>query len=98
MQLTMDLESSAEILGTSPEDFLEFAAREKLEGLIKLNGDWRVSIFTLAKLLNTSPEILLELLEDYALGQFLDDVEADEFFEAEAGSQIYQSYLSESQQ
>ncbi|MCB0192581.1 MAG: hypothetical protein KDJ65_11610 [Anaerolineae bacterium] len=96
MQLTIDIQSSAELLGTSPESFLEFAAREKIEGLIKLNGDWRVSIFTLAKLLDTSPEILLELLEDHALGQQLDEIDTDEFFEAEAGAQIYQSYLSES--
>ncbi|MBI1876660.1 MAG: hypothetical protein HYR94_00160 [Chloroflexi bacterium] len=78
VQLTMDLESSAELLGTEPKAFLEFVEREQLEGVFKLNGGWRISIFTLAQLLNTTLQNLLELLEDYALGQMIEEVEDDE--------------------
>jgi hypothetical protein len=92
--LTMDLKSSAELLGAEPEAFLEFVKRERLEGVIKLDGGWRVSIFTLARLLNTTPDALLELIEDYALGQMIEEVADDELFEAEEGWQVYQSYLA----
>jgi len=51
--------------------------------------------FTLADLLNTSPEALLERMEDYALGELIEEVEGDELFEGEAGRQVYQSYLQE---
>jgi hypothetical protein len=83
--LTMDLKSSAEVLGTEPEAFLEFVERERLEGVIKLDNEWRVSIFTLARILNTTPGTLLELIEDYALGQLIEEVEDDELFEDEEG-------------
>ncbi len=98
VQLTIDLESSAELLGTEPEAFLEFVAREQIEGIIKLNGKWRVSIFTLARLLDTTPQALLELLEDYALGQMLEEVEDDEYFEPQDGWQVYQAHLAETQE
>ncbi len=98
VQLTMNLETSAEMLGTKPETFLEFVEREQLEGVIKLNEGWRISIFTLARLLNTSPQTLLELLEDYTFGQMIEAVEDDEWFENEAGWKIYQAHLSETQQ
>ncbi len=97
VQLAFDLKSSAALFGTAPEIFLEFAQREQLEGVIKLNGDWRVSIFTLAQLLNTTPANLLELLEDYGLGQLIEETADDEWFEGQAGQQIYQNYLAEAQ-
>jgi hypothetical protein len=98
LQLALDLKSSATLLGTDPDTFLDYVQREQLAGVIKLNGSWRVSIFTLAALLNTTPANLLELLEDYMLGQLLEAVESDEWFEDEAGQQIYQSYLTEAHQ
>jgi hypothetical protein len=94
-QLTMDLKSSAETLGTEPQAFLEFVQREKIKGILRLDDQWRVSIFTLADLLNTSTGALLELMEDYALGELIEEVEGDELFEGEAGRQVYQSYLQE---
>ena len=93
--LTMDLKSSAEVLGTEPEVFREFVERERLEGVIKLDDGWRVSIFALARLLNTTPDTLLEFIEDYALGQLIEEVEDDELFEGEEGRKIYESYLAE---
>lgn len=95
VQLTMDLESSAEMMGIKPEVFLEFVKKEHLEGVIDLNGGWRISIFTLARLLNTTPQVLLGVLEDHALGQMMEEVADDECFEAEEGWQVYQTYLTE---
>jgi hypothetical protein len=97
VQLVMDLNASAEMLGTDPNAFLEFVEREHIQGVIKLNGGWRISIFTLARLLDTTPGDLLELLEDYALGQLLEEVEEDEWFESQTGQQVYQGYLAEAQ-
>jgi hypothetical protein len=95
IRLAIDLESSAEILGTEPKTFLEFAERERIEGIIKLGDQWRVSIFTLARLLDTTPETLLELVEDYVLGRMIEGVEGDEWFEGQEGWQVYQTYLAE---
>lgn len=90
----MDLKSSAEVLGVEPETFLELVEREHLGGVIKLDDQWRVSVFTLAGLLNASPGALLELMEDYVLGEMMEEVEGDEFFEGQEGWQVYQSYLT----
>jgi len=95
IRLAIDLQSSAEILGTEPNILLEFVARERLKGIIKLDDQWQVSIFTLARLLDTTPETLLELVEDYVLGQMIEEVEGDEWFEGQEGWQIYQSHLAE---
>lgn len=91
--LTMDLKTSAEILGTAPEAFLEFAEREHLQGVIKLNGGWRVSVFSLASLLNTSVEELLDLVEDHVLGQMMEQAGEEEWFEGQAGWEEYQRHL-----
>ncbi len=80
LSLTMNLQSSAELLGTRPELFLEFAEREHIAGIMRFNGDWRISIFTLASLLNTTPVVLLDLFEDYQLGQLIEEVADDESF------------------
>jgi len=95
MRLTMNLKSSAEALGTEPKTFLEFLKREQIRGILRLDDQWQVSIFTLAGLLNTSPGDLLELMEDYALGEMIEEVEGDELFEGQEGWQVYQSYLAE---
>ena len=81
MQLTLDIKSSAEMMGTEPEAFLQFLEREQVEGVVKFNESWRVSIFALARLLGTKAETLLDLIEDYMLGQMIEDVEDDEWFE-----------------
>jgi len=58
-----------------------------------LDDQWRVSIFTLARLLDTTPEVLLELVEDYVLDQMIEEVEDDEWFEGQEGRGVYQGYL-----
>ncbi len=97
-QLTLDLKTSAQALGIAPEAFLKLVEREHIQGVIKLQDDWRISIFTLAQLLNTTPDILLELIEDYALGRMIEEVDNDEWFEGQDGQQIYAGYLAEAQE
>ena len=80
LALTMDLDSSAELLGTQSQTFQLFLEEEQVQGVLKLSDGWRISIFTLALLLNTTPTILLELLEDYMLGQLIEEVENDEYY------------------
>lgn len=72
VRLTMDLTTSAQLLGVEPQSFLEYAESEQLDGLLRFNGKWMVSVFTLADLLGTSSNELLELMENYALGTLMD--------------------------
>jgi len=95
IRLAMDLKSSAEILGTEPETFLELVEREHIGGVIRLDDQWRVSVFTLARLLGTTPGDLLEFVEDYVLGEMIEEVEDDEWFEGQEGWEVYQDYLAE---
>jgi hypothetical protein len=92
-RLTMDLRSSAQLLGIDPRSFLEYAEREQLGGLLRFDDQWMVSIFTLAHLLDTSSEELLEVIEDYALGELMDAVADDDVLEGDASWQVYQGYL-----
>lgn len=93
--LTLDVELSAEVLGVQPDDLRDLVEREHLLGVLKVDHQWRISIFTLAKLLNTSPQVLLEFPEDYALGELMDEVEADEFVEKDEAKDTYQAYVAE---
>jgi len=98
LQLTMDLKTSAQVLGIAPEALRELVERERIEGVIKLQDDWRVSVFTLARMLNTTPDTLLEFIEDYALGRLIEEVENDEWFEGAEGREVYSRYLAEAQE
>ncbi len=95
--LTMDIELSAEVLGIEPGAFRDMVKRDHIEGVLKLDHQWRVSVFTLAELLNTSPAVLLEFLEDYALGELMDSVDGDDFFEGEEALNLYQAYVKEAE-
>ncbi len=92
--LTMDLTNTAQTLGTSREGFLQFAQQEQLAGVVQLGGDWRASIFTLAALLNTTPDALIELMEDQAFGEILDEVKDDKCLEGAEARQFYNCELS----
>lgn len=72
VRLTVDLATSAQLLGVEPQSFLEYAESEQLDGVLRFNGKWMVSVFTLADLLGTSSDELLELMEKYALGTLMD--------------------------
>jgi hypothetical protein len=97
LTLTIDMPSSAQVLGTKPEELRSFLVRENTAGVFKFGEEWRISIFTLAQLLNTTPQVLLELIEDYMLGSLMNEVEDDDFFEGEASWQEYQKHLIEAQ-
>ncbi|MBD2232365.1 hypothetical protein [Phormidium tenue] len=92
--LTLDLSTSASILGTQPDLFLRFLKTKNIPGVLFFAEEPQVSIFTLAQLLNTQPEILMDWLEDEALGQLIEEVDDDEWLEGEAGQAFYQSILA----
>jgi hypothetical protein len=91
--LTLDLNTSAILLGTEPDRLLQFIQRENLPGVLFFETQPQVSVFTLANLLNTTPEKLMEWLEDEALGELMDEVEEDEWYEGDAGQQAYRALL-----
>jgi hypothetical protein len=54
-----------------------------------------MSIFVLARLLSTTPDILLDNLEDDILGQKIAETEGEELLEGSQAQAIYQEYLPE---
>lgn len=92
--LTLDLKTSAAILGTPEDKLLERLQRQEVEGIC-LDDDWRMSIFVLARLLSTTPDILLEYLEDDILGQKIAETEDEELLDSSQAQAIYQGYLAE---
>ena len=95
IRLALNLKSSAEILGTESATLLELVKRGRVAGIIRLGDQWRISVFTLARLLDTTPDILLEFIENYVLGQMMEEVVDDEWLEGQEGREVYQSYLVE---
>ena len=93
--LTLDLDISASILGTEPELLLKFVQTENIPGVLFFTAQPKVSIFTLAQLLNTQPETLLAWLEDEALAELIEEVDEDEWFEGQEGQSVYQAILNE---
>lgn len=61
-KLTLDLQTSAEVLGTTPDHFLAWLQSEQPSGIIILDNQPQVSIFTLARILDTTAQELLNLL------------------------------------
>jgi hypothetical protein len=92
--LTLDLDTSAFLLGTNPEEFLKFAEISQLPGILAFSKQIKVSIFTLAKLLNTSPETLIDWLEDEAFAELIEEIDDNEYFEGEEAQKAYQSILN----
>jgi len=63
-KLTIDLATSAEVLGTTPDSFLDWLKREHLHSLLYFNDTPQISIFTLARILDTTPRELVDFLEE----------------------------------
>jgi hypothetical protein len=61
-KLTLDLQTSAEVFGTTPDHFLAWLQSEQPSGIITLDNQPQVSIFTLARILDTTAQELLNLL------------------------------------
>jgi hypothetical protein len=93
--LTFDLDTSASILGTEPDLFLKFVETKNIPGILFFTEKPQISIFTLAQLLNTKPEVLLDWLEDEALAELIEEVEEDEWFEGQESQLVYQTILAE---
>ena len=53
--LTVDLATSADVLGTTPDRFLAWLKCEYLHSLLYSNDMCQISIFTLARILDTTP-------------------------------------------
>jgi len=92
--LTLNLATSAMLLGTKPELLLQFIQREALPGVLFFEVEPKVSVFTLAKLLNTTPEALMTWMEDEALAELIEDVEDDVYYEGEDAQNAYKALLA----
>ena len=71
-KLTVDLTTSADVLGTTPDRFLAWLKRDHLHSLLYFNDAPQISIFTLAKILDTTPRELVDFLEEVDLEDRLD--------------------------
>jgi hypothetical protein len=71
-ELTVDLATSADVLGTTPDRFLAWLKREDLHSLLYFNDTPQISIFTLARILDTTPRELVDFLEESDLEDRLD--------------------------
>jgi len=71
-KLTVDLATSADVLGTTPDRFLAWLKREDLHSLLYFNDTPQISIFTLARILDTTPRELVDFLEESDLEDRLD--------------------------
>ncbi|MGF1566769.1 MAG: hypothetical protein ACFCVD_01615 [Nodosilinea sp.] len=91
--LTLDLTTSAQLLGTEPDLLLNFIQREKLAGVLFFEARPQVSVFTLAGLLNTTPEVLLDWMEDESLANLIEEVDDDAYLDEKDGKLFYQSLL-----
>ena len=59
-------------MGTTPDHFLAWLERKDLHGLLYFNDTPQISIFTLAKILDTTPRELVDFLEEPDLEDRLD--------------------------
>lgn len=96
MPLALDIETSAQLLNIESRKLEEILQKREIEG-IRIGNEWRLSIFVLSKLLNTSPDEILEYLEDFHLAQRIQEVEGEAFYSPEEGRKEYEKILSQSQ-
>ncbi|OIP79167.1 MAG: hypothetical protein AUK48_00290 [Oscillatoriales cyanobacterium CG2_30_44_21] len=66
-KLTVDLATSADVLGTTPDCFLTWLKLDHFHSLLYFNDTPQISIFTLAKILDTTPRELFDFLEEIDL-------------------------------
>ncbi|MEM9216117.1 MAG: hypothetical protein AAGD25_17450 [Cyanobacteria bacterium P01_F01_bin.150] len=92
--LTLDLATSASLLGTEPESLLEYIHRKDLPGVLFFTEQPKVSVFTLANLLNTTPASLMEVLEDEALAELMEEADDDEWFEGDDARKAYDALIA----
>jgi hypothetical protein len=93
--LALDVETSAELLNIDSKKLEEILQKREIEG-IRIDNEWRVSIFVLAKILNTSPDEILDYLEDLYLAEKIEEVEGEPFYSPKEGKKHYEKMLPKS--
>lgn len=89
--LAIDLQTSASLLGVTLDQMQQFVQAESQRGILRFDThEWRVSVFSLARWLDTTPERLLDLMEDRAFGELLEEADAEEALSFEEGFAHYQ--------
>ena len=94
--LALDIETSAQLLNIESKRLEEILQKREIEG-IKIGGEWRLSVFVLSKILNTTPDEILEYLEDLCLTQRIEEVEGEPSYSPEEGRKEYEKILSQGQ-
>jgi len=62
--------------------------------VVSIGDQRRVSLFEIARLLGTSADELLDYLEDFALADAIEEVEADVTYTPTEGRSVYKRFLS----
>ncbi len=93
-KLTLDLQTSAEVLGTTPDHFLAWLQTEQPSGIITLNNQPQVSIFTLARILDTTAQELLNLLSISKDKDFLEPQANSSIQETDTEIPIWESFAT----
>ena len=80
--LALDIETCAQLLNMESKTLVETLQKREIEG-IKIGNEWRLSVFVLSKILNTTPDEVLEYLEDFYLDQRIEEVEDEPSYSLE---------------
>ncbi|MEA3359944.1 MAG: hypothetical protein U9R17_11155 [Thermodesulfobacteriota bacterium] len=90
--LALDIATSAQLLNMESKTLVEILQKREIEG-IKIGNEWRLSVFVLSKILNTSPDEILEYLEDFYLAQRIEEVEDEPSYSPKEGKKEYEKLL-----
>jgi len=94
--LALDIETSAQLLNIESKRLEEILQKREIEG-VRIGNEWRLSVFVLSRILNTSPDEILEYLEDLHLSQRIEEVEGEPSYSLEEGKMEYEKILSQGQ-
>ena len=92
MALAFDLKTCASMLNIGESELKDSVERGEIQAS-RLGKEWRVSIFELSRILRTSPDELIEYLEDMVLAEMIQKVEGEESFTPEEGRAVYEAYI-----
>jgi len=92
--LALDIATSAQLLNMEPKTLVDILQKKEIEG-IRIGNEWRLSVFVLSKILNTTPDEVLEYLEDFYLAQRIEEVEDEPCYSPEEGRKEYEKLFSQ---
>lgn len=96
LSLAFDLPTTATLLATDTQQLRQFFQRDQPTGVLQLDeNEWRVSLFTLARWLDTTPEQLITMLEDSLFAELLAIADEEESLSFEEGMAYYHQQLVE---